>query len=393
MAPTPGEFHDDSNPPRTWLMMGHRAGDNSQVLALAEALGWPYEVRNFVYRPTELLTNLTLGITLAGIVKEKSSKLEPPWPDLILSAGRRNEPLCRWIQQQAGKQPVRLVHAGRPWAKIERFDLIVTTPQYRLPPRPNVLHNSTPLHRVTAERLDAEAEAWRGRLGHLPEPYIAVIVGGNSGPFSFDRRAAARLGEQATAMAQALGGSLLVTTSARTPPETIGILERHIGCPNFFFRWAPNADENPYFAFLGLAERLIVTGDSMSMLTEACATRKPVFMFDLGEGRHAMRANAPPGSRRLLPEPDNIRAFWYRQMMKYGPLRLSHDIRLIHQRLVEEKRAVWLGDDFKDWQTPPPVDSVPRAVARVRALFGLPETKRVSEDSDAPLLAGQQSAG
>ena len=393
MAPIPGEFHNDSNPPRTWLMMGHRAGDNSQVLALAEALGWPYEVRNFVYRPTELLTNLVLGITLAGIVKDKSSKLEPPWPDLILSAGRRNEPLCRWIQKQAGGQPVRLVHAGRPWAKIERFDLIVTTPQYRLPQRPNVLHNSTPLHRVTDERLAAEAEAWRGRLSHLPEPHIAVIVGGNSGPFSFDKRAAARLGQQATVMADALGGSLLVTTSARTPPQTVEVLERHIGCPNFFFRWAPNADANPYFAFLGLAERLIVTGDSMSMLTEACATRKPVFMFDLGEGRHAMRANAPPGPHRLLPEPDNIRAFWYRQMMKYGPLRLSRDIRLIHQRLLEEKRAVWLGDDFRDWQTPPHVDSVPRAVARVRALFGLPDAKRVSGQSEAPLLEGQRSAG
>ena len=51
-------------PPKVWLMMGHRAGDNSQVLALAEALGWPFEVKRFVYRRTELLTNLLCGPTL-----------------------------------------------------------------------------------------------------------------------------------------------------------------------------------------------------------------------------------------------------------------------------------------------------------------------------------------
>src|SRR5688500_3705475 len=73
-------------PPRTWVMMGHKAGDNSQILALAEALGWPFEIKRLVYRPTELLTNLAAPLTLAGIVRRKSSPLEPPWPDLIISA-------------------------------------------------------------------------------------------------------------------------------------------------------------------------------------------------------------------------------------------------------------------------------------------------------------------
>jgi len=134
-------------------MMGHKAGDNSQVLAMAEALGVPFEIKRFVYKPYELVTNLLCGPTLAGTVKSQCSSLEAPWPDLIISAGRRNEPICRWIQQQAKGQRVRLVHLGRPWAKIERFDLVVTTPQYRLPIRPNVLQNKTPLHRVTQERL------------------------------------------------------------------------------------------------------------------------------------------------------------------------------------------------------------------------------------------------
>ncbi len=355
-------------------MMGHRAGDNSQVEALGEALDWPFEIKRFVYRPTELLTNLLLGPTLAGVVKDRSSILEPPWPDLILTAGRRNEPLCLWIQKQARGQTVRLVHVGRSWAKIERFDLIVTTPQYRLPERPNVLHNTTPLHRITAARLAAEAETWRPRFGHLPEPFVAVVIGGNSGPFTFGAAAGARLARQASDLVERLGGSLLVTTSARSPAASVAAFERDLRVPAHIYRWSKDAAENPYFAFLGLAHSIVVTGDSMSMLTEACATAKPVYIFDLGVGEHAMRIR-PPGetagpSRPWWKggEPFHMKAFIYRLGMRLGPQRLTRDIRIVHSKLVDNGHAVWLGDPFPE-QPPPPVESVERAVARVRALF------------------------
>ncbi|MBL8660764.1 MAG: mitochondrial fission ELM1 family protein [Rhodospirillales bacterium] len=358
-------------------MLGHKAGDNSQVLALAEALGWPFEEKRFVYKPYELITNLLLGPTLAGVVKEKSSVLGPPWPDLILSAGRRNEPICRWIQRQAAPQRVRIVHVGRPWAKIERFDLIVTTPQYRLPIRPNVLHNKTPLHRITAERLRRDAEIWEPRLADLPRPFIAVMIGGNSGPFSFDRAAAERLARQASALACACGGSLLVSTSARTSKPAIEAFLGAVSCPAHVYRWAPGATDNPYFAFLGLADEIIVTGDSMSMLAEACATHKRVHIFDLGEGRYAMRESVAAAARR---EPRDRRwwegwekarwdAFWYRQMMRFGPQRLSRDIRIVHRHLVDSGLAVWLGDAFPQGQPLPTLQCVARAAARVRALF------------------------
>ena len=269
--------------PRTWVMMGHKAGDNSQILALAEGLGWPFEIKHLVYRPTELLTNLLAPLTLLGIVRDKSSALAPPWPDLIISAGRRNEPPCRWIQAHADKR-VRLVHVGRPWARIENFDLVVTTPQYRLPKRPNVLHNTAPLQRVADQRLRQAASIWAPRLAHLPRPYTAVMIGGNAGPYVLDQEAAALLGRAASAFARARGGSLLVSTSARTPKQAIPALEAALDCPAEVFRWTRDAAENPYLGYLALANSIIVTCESMSMLTEACATLKPVYMFDLHTG-------------------------------------------------------------------------------------------------------------
>ncbi|MFO1119314.1 MAG: mitochondrial fission ELM1 family protein [Rhodospirillales bacterium] len=362
--------------PRVWVLTGNKAGDNSQVLALAEALGWPFEIKRFVHTRFEIVPNMLLRSTIAGINREESSPLEAPWPDLVISAGRRNEPIARWIKKQAPDR-VRLVHVGRPWSRLHHFDLIVTTPQYRLPVRPNVLHNQTPLHRVTRERLEREAVRWRDRLAHLPQPYVTVVVGGSSGPYSFCTRAAERLAKQASDFARQIGGSLLVTTSARTPTAAIDVMEQNIDVPAYFFRWEPNAKDNPYFAFLGLAKQIIVTGDSMSMLAEACATRKPVHIFDLGEGENAMRPATVEAAAALRQEREgkrplegtHIRAFLYRQLMRFGPERLGRDIRIIHTYLVDSGRAVWLGDEFAADRPLPAMDCLSRAVGRVRVLI------------------------
>jgi mitochondrial fission protein ELM1 len=299
--------------PRTWLLMGHKAGDNAQLLALAEALGFPFETRRLAYRRTELVTNLLAGPNLLGVVAERSDRLEPPWPELVLTAGRRNEPVARWIREQAGGSgpAVKLVHVGRPWAPLPEFDLIVTTPQYSLPAEaPNVLHNEAPLHRVTAGRLAAAREAWAPRLAHLPRPYVTVVLGGPSGPYAFDREAGALLGHHAAGMARELGGSLLVTTSARTPVEAVDALEARLdGVPHELFRWGKGAAENPYFGFLALADRVVVTGDSMSMLVEAIATGRPVLVFDLARGRaRGGRSGRPTGACGRGPGPSGCGA-------------------------------------------------------------------------------------
>ena len=96
-------------------------------------------------RVWELLVHAGARPTLAGINRSRSSALEPPWPDIVITAGRRNEPVARWIRQQSGARS-RLVHVGRPWAPLENWDLIITTPQYFLPAAPNILHNRLPLH-------------------------------------------------------------------------------------------------------------------------------------------------------------------------------------------------------------------------------------------------------
>ncbi|HXK25573.1 MAG TPA: mitochondrial fission ELM1 family protein [Myxococcota bacterium] len=363
------EASGPSTPPRVWLLTAYRAGDNTQVLALGEALGWPFEVKRFVYVRWEVLVNWPFSSTLAGVDLSRSSPLGPPWPDLVITAGRRNEPIARWIRRSADRR-VRLVHVGRPWARPSRWDLVVTTPQYRVPDAPNVLQNEAPLHRVTPERLAKEAAAWAPRFASLPRPLIAVLAGGNSGPYPFDARSGWRLGRRASALARELGGSLLVTTSARTLPETVEALVAAIDVPHFLYRWAPDDPENPYFGILANADRIIATADSVSMMAEACATGRPVHLYDTGEGITSMREDGPhgPGSGWQLFDRNHRKAFVYYQTMRHGPERLTRDIRIVQQRLVESGRASWLGDEAPEG-SPPPLRDLDRAVARVRALF------------------------
>ncbi len=361
-----------------WLLMGNRAGDNSQVLGLGEALGWPIVEKHFVYTPFEKLVNLPWGAHLLGVVRAESSTLEAPWPDLVISAGRKNEPIARYIRRQAKRQAgkhVRIVHVGRPWAKPSTWDLVITTPQYRLPHDPNIVHNETPLHRVTRDRLDEEAKAWRDRVAHLPRPYIALLCGGNSGPYPFDCASGERLAVQADALARELGGSLLVTTSARTLEETTESLFKGIESPALLYRFRKDDPDNPFFAFLGLADRVIVTADSVSMMAEACVTGRPVYLYDTGEGRTSMRENpwldgeaATTDDARLGLSRWHLKAHVYRLTMRMGPQRLTRDIRIVQQLLVDTKRAVWLGDGHPD-ASPPPLEDMPRAVARVKDLF------------------------
>jgi mitochondrial fission protein ELM1 len=378
-------------PPRTWLLMGHKAGDNARILALAEALGWPFEVKRCVYRPTELITNLLAGPTLLGLVKGRSSPLEPPWPELIVSAGRRNEPIARWVRRRAaaaagGGERVRLVHLGRPWAAPDRFDLIVATPQYHLPDRPNILRTATPLHPVAPERLAAAAATWAPRLAHLPRPRVAVLIGGSTGPYVLDRENGALLGYHANRMAARLGGALLVTTSARTPRRAIDAFEEQIAVPACIHRWSAGAGENPYLAYLALADRIVITCDSISMLAEAVAARKPVFIFDLARGRGSMRPPPPPaGSGAVRPRtlPERLAGWGWQPTVhrigRYvGPRRLVPDLAVVHRQLVAAGRAVWLGQSWPDrFPCPLPpatssADDLRRTVARVRALFGMP---------------------
>ncbi len=348
---------------RVWCLLGRKAGDNTQVRALAAALGWSAEEKRIQARPWELLVHLGAGPTLAGIDRRASSPLEPPWPDLILTAGRRNEPVAHWIKRQSGGRS-RLVHIGRPWADLPDWDLIITTPQYFLPETANIVHNSLPLHGFDPTELAEAGRRLQPRLGGLPRPWIALLVGGNSGRFVFTRRKGRRLGKLADRLAAESGGSLLVSDSPRTPRRAADALEAQLTVPRISHRWGSGGD-NPYRGMLALADAFIVTGESMSMLGEAAASGRPLFIFDPGDG-------ATPWF--LLPHAWSYRPLSHRLAMALGPRRMRRDVGRIQEALVAGGTAQWLREE-----------SLQGEAARLRA--SLQQNRTAGADSAVGRLA------
>jgi mitochondrial fission protein ELM1 len=288
--------------PRVWLLLGHRRGDNNQVLALGEALGVPFETRTMAYRR---LAKLILRIVPSGLLHLRSSsreRLQPPWPDLVIGVGYRTVPVARWIRKQSGGR-TKLVRIGNPRAPSDLFDLIVTTPQYPVQPGENVLALPLAMNRFGKPPTPvADEEEW---LAALPRPHLLLSIGGPAAMWRLDlaalRDAAATLAKRVEAEA----GTLIVVGSPRTPAEAWSATDEAISGSSHAVRAPPTVR---YPVLLADADEQFVTADSVSMISEAILSGKPVGLVPIepdARGRH--RLGADPPDRTRLRDP---RRFW-----------------------------------------------------------------------------------
>jgi uncharacterized protein len=347
--------------PSIWILASPHVGDNTQLLALVDNLGWPCNVKKLAYNNGQTLARLTIGATLVGLTSEAKSQIRPPYPDVIIGAGRPTEAVALWIKKH-GNPHVKLVYLGTPWANLNNFDLVITTPQYGLPQRKNILHNLLPMHKVTKAKLAAAAKIWAPKFANLPRPWTAVLVGGESGPYTFSPEAAQRLSDAANS----LQGSVLITTSARTPSSVVQHLHSSLTIKNYFHKWNASLTENPFLGYLALADQFIVTADSISMLSEACATGKPVVLFDTENGKYQMNDGGKPISFRGR----NISATAFRLAMRLGPANWSRDLRIVHKQLVDSGRAHWLGEK-PSLPAAHSRNDLEHATSRIKSLFEL----------------------
>jgi mitochondrial fission protein ELM1 len=352
----------NSTGPVVWAFLSYRAGESQQILGLAEAATRRLHGRLHVLRPSwtrpASLLGLLRRISPGGVDHGTRSELAAGTPDLFVTAGLRNEPVARWLAQRSRGRTLTVL-LGRTWAPHDAFDLVVTTPQYRLPPHLHVLENAGTIHRLTAARLAEERSRWAERYAALPRPRLGVLVGGDSGPFHLGPRNAVRLAARARALAGA--GSIMGTTSSRTPQIATRVLTDALPDADL---WHWNArEENPYFGILAWADALLVTGDSIAMVSEAVATGKPVRIFDLG----GMQG---PGSG-VRDETLGTRA--YGLLMRHGHRRLSRDLTPAHDALIARGQAAWddvpLPTPLQDGPGTPVTTDVDAALARITELL------------------------
>ena len=360
------------NEPRVWVVLGDKTGDNSQVLTIEEALGWRCEHKHIQVRDEFVFGKPRVGPTLYHIVRELSDPLEPPWPDLIITIGRRPANVALWIREQS-QQRTKIVLVGKPSGMIDAFDLIVASSENQFPPLPKVLPTALPLMRVDQSTIRESARVWASRLSQLPRPLVAILIGGPTGPFVFNQHVTKRLLALAEQIIRETGGTPYLTTSRRTPPRAVAMLKDRLPAHARLFVWGSEGGDNPYRGLLGLADGFAVTGDSISMLTEIVRLRKPLAIFSLPTGVWGTLDQARRALARYLFLPtkgtrfDGLRQIFARSVYSSGLISHTRDFRAFHQMLVDRGLAVYAGDGF-----PAPKGHVPDdlslVVGRIRGL-------------------------
>lgn len=372
--------------PRTWVIVDERAGNETQAIGLANALGWSYQLHRLRFGRLGELHPRLRGSSLMGLAREERAKLQAPWPDLVISAGRRAAPVSLWVRERA-RGRTRIVHLGRKGgAAAALFDLVVTPRHARLWPHPRRVETVLPLSRVDDGELASAADRWKETLEADPRrPRIGVLVGGETPKVRFGAREARRLALDATRLAGKLGGRLWLTTSPRTGSAATDALGRALDADAHFFRWQRHGLETPYLGMLALCDLLVVTGESESMLAEACATDRPVLIYPLPGVRGGMdlggrlvdwllsrAASDRPGERGTV-RPQRRLARWSARLVDGGLVRPTRDLARLHQELIALGRVAYFHDAPR-LDAAMPHREAPEVAARVRCLMGVDES-------------------
>lgn len=317
-----------------WILTNGMAGFEAQALGVAEALGLSPEVKRV--SPSAPWRWLAPHGPAA-----RDDEIAAPWPDLLIASGRQAIPYARAIRKRSGGRTFTVVLQD-PRVSPEHFDLVWTPAHDRLQ-GPNVISSLVSPHRLTQLKLASEATRIVADIAALPRPRVAVLLGGSNAVYTLSEEAAAAIGDQLAALADQHGAGLMVTPSRRTGETQTAIIRDKLKDKPAII-WDGKSD-NPYFGFLGQADAVIVTCDSVNMVGEAAFTGKPVHVIELAaQGSRSKQAKF----RRFLDgmyESGAARPFamnegWKLEVWEYEPLNATHDIADAIAKMIAARNAL-----------------------------------------------------
>lgn len=260
-----------------WVISDGAAGNERQALALAQALDLkPRILRLSVAQPWAALAPRLTWAARRALRDHDHGPIGPPWPDIAIGCGRRAALLTRCLRGWS-KDRCFTVQILDPRVSAGLFDVVVAPRHDRLSAN-NLIETVGALNPIDDAWL-AAGRARFARLGQCPAPRTAVLIGASNSAQTLDDGYFEALHRALAGLFERQGGSFLVSASRRTPADRIAALRRQFAAwPGIF--WAgPEDGENPYPGILAWADRIIVTADSVNMISEACATLVPVHAF------------------------------------------------------------------------------------------------------------------
>jgi uncharacterized protein len=305
---------------RGWIISDGKTGNDVQTHGVFDALRLEYEVKHVA--PTGIWRALSPWgpVSPAEHFGTSRSQFHPPWPEFAIAIGRLTTPYIRRLKQLAGLATYTII-LQNPKVSPKTADLF-WVPEHDTRRGPNVVTTLTAPHSFTGERLRKLRATLPPDIAALPNPRVAVLLGGPNGDFVYTEAALARLAVALRTLARS-GAGLMITPSRRTPADVTAFV-REATADTQRLLW-DGEGANPYPAFLAHADAFIVPADSVNMTGEPCATGKPVYVFAPEGGspkfarfHEALRRH---GATRPLPDPFERLESW-----SYVPLSSSDAI-------------------------------------------------------------------
>lgn len=276
-----------------WIVTEGLAGTENQCIGVAEALGVDYELKRIqLKQPWKLLS----PPLLTGLSSSFYPPLSPPWPDILIASGRKSVLVSLFIKKRS-KGRTFIVQLQDPKISPQHFDL-VAAPYHDSIRGDNVIVTDGAPNKVTEKRLEEGQRKFAEILKNLPSPRVAVLIGGNSRAYAMTQEDTKKLAGQLKDLSEKTGAGLMITASRRTGEKNKQILKQTLSGPDIYF-WDGDG-ENPYFGFLGWADVILVSEDSVSMMSEAATTGKPVYKVPL-------TLKSKRKARRLLKFHDHLK--------------------------------------------------------------------------------------
>ncbi|XP_010535701.1 PREDICTED: mitochondrial fission protein ELM1 [Tarenaya hassleriana] len=246
------------------------------------------------------------GVGLSSILEADVKKIvsmaretfEKDGPLLVVACGRDTISIASSIRHLASEN-VFVVQIKHPRSRLNRFDMVITprhdyyplTPEAqeqvprflhrwitpREPPDDHVVLTTGSLHQIDYAALRNAASTWHDEFAALPKPLLIVNIGWPTR----NCRYGADLAKQLTASLLSViasCGSVRISFSHRTPGKVSKIIVKELGDnPKVYI--GNGQEPNPYMGHLAWGDAFVVTADSVSLISEACSTGKPVYVI------------------------------------------------------------------------------------------------------------------
>jgi mitochondrial fission protein ELM1 len=267
--------------PKALLLTEGYHGMISQVEGLAKALNADYQHRivrlNWLwnYIPPKLSPVSRL------ILKDEQYITENEKFDLVISCGRKSVIPSIFIKKKNKK--IFTIHIQNPKVRFNNFDLIIA-PEHDELKGENIITSKGAIHYITRLEIEKARSYLLDKIQN--EKIVSLILGGPNKYYNFSNEELTNIFGEIKSSFISQGYKAIIIPSMRTPKRIIDLAINEFLIDGFVVN---SVDKQAYLSSLAIANSIVVTSDSTSMISEAATSGKPIFVAHMQPKRNNYR--------------------------------------------------------------------------------------------------------